>query len=110
MKKRVLFGLIAGTVLVWTSVLIIFFAHPSEGTFHAEEHGPSLGETVYEKQMNSQKASAFLKQTSSYNEASTILGSVAITKTWEKDIKEDGKLSIDTLLETLELPSEIDNG
>lgn len=111
MKKRVIFGLIAGTVLVWTSVLITFFALPSEGAFPVEEHAPSLGETAGEKQMTSQMADAFLdKQPASNGEAPTILGGVKITKSWEEDVKEDGKLSIDTLLETLELYSEVDNG
>lgn len=110
MKKRVLYGLIAGTVLVWTSVLIIFFAFPSEGAFHVGEHSPSFGKTVYEKHMNHQTANAFLdKQSASYDEAPTILGEVTITKSWEEDVKEDGKLSIDTLLETLDIHSEIDN-
>ncbi|SFJ11626.1 hypothetical protein SAMN04487936_10147 [Halobacillus dabanensis] len=111
MKRRILFGLIAGAALVWTSVLITFLALPTEGDFPVEHHALSIGETVGEKQMTSQMASAFLdKQPAPIGEPPTILGGVKITKTWEEDVKEDGKLSIDTILETLELPSKVDNG
>ncbi|WP_147296376.1 hypothetical protein [Halobacillus trueperi] len=54
--------------------------------------------------MNDQIAADFFERNIEVdNEVRSIIGEKTLTKDWVNDVREDGKLSIDTLLESLEL-------
>ncbi|MGP4062592.1 hypothetical protein [Halobacillus sp. H74] len=111
MKKRLMFGLGTAMILVWTSVLLLFLWSPSSGDDAVGNHSLALHSPTSGKTLSEQESANFLveihEQTS---ETKTIIGKQVITNRWIDDVNDDGKLSIDTLLETLELDeSESDN-
>ncbi|WP_226583761.1 hypothetical protein [Halobacillus litoralis] len=116
MKKRLLIGLTAGTVLVWSSVLVLWLDIPGIKQDMSREqvtdHSPSLSAV---KSLDDQSTSGFLNRegTSRHIQSSNKLKTLMYSKRWIDDVEEDGKLSIDTLLESMNLresTAKSDNG
>ncbi|MBN8236946.1 hypothetical protein JF544_16930 [Halobacillus kuroshimensis] len=103
MRKKLLIGLSACVVLLWTTVLVILLLPRDSGRLPASEHSYSrLDYGVEEKlmkQVDRDNPSAIL---SSEGQPEDILGSMEYTQSWVDDVTEDGKLSIDTILEHLD--------
>ncbi|GEN51788.1 hypothetical protein [Halobacillus faecis] len=109
MKKRIMVGLISGTALIWGIVLSVFFLSPDTKVLDSEEHGFIRAIDPEGKSLNHSLAADFFERNMGVeNEVSTIIGERTLTKDWINDVREDGKLSIDTLLDSLEL-NENDN-
>ncbi|TGB04048.1 hypothetical protein [Halobacillus salinus] len=107
MKKWGLISLAAFTILLWAAV-IGFYVHTPKPTQLAETHSSSLEPSHYDKSItDDQIASHFLNDTTGgaihENKAETIFGEQVITQNWVNDVSEDGKLSIDTVLDSLNL-------
>ncbi|SDN75580.1 hypothetical protein ACJA3J_15920 [Halobacillus sp. SY10] len=104
MKKRIIIGLISGTVLIWSSVLAVFFLTSNAKVLDSKEHGFTRSIHTEGKSLNDQISADFFERNIEVdNEVRTIIGEKTLTKDWVNDVREDGKLSIDTLLESLEL-------
>lgn len=105
MKKWGLIGLGFFTSLIWVAVIAVYVTSPN--TSHlAETHSLSLEPYNFEKTISEERLTAhFMKDEAVEREANTIFGKQVITKNWVDDMQEDGKLSIDTILDSLELES-----
>ncbi|SFG52203.1 hypothetical protein SAMN05216353_15114 [Halobacillus alkaliphilus] len=103
MRKMLVIGTASVCVLVWSAVIIVYLLTPPQ-TFEANDHGlvSNSGGLLKEK-----KVSSFFEKIDEnkklLSQSETIIGPVNISKAWTKDIEKDGKLSIDTLLETLDI-------
>ncbi|WLR46012.1 hypothetical protein LC065_10285 [Halobacillus litoralis] len=103
MNKRIIIGLISGTVLIWASVLTVFILTSDTNVLESGEHGFTRSMTMG-KNLNDQSTADFFERNQGVENATrTIIGEKTLTKDWVHDVREDGKLSIDTLLESLEL-------
>lgn len=111
MKKRVLIGLTTGMVIIWSSVLVVFFGFLDTRVLIANSHSYSSEEFQYtHKSLDSDTLTSYFQSKSSeYSGSPTVMGSEVISQRWIQDVKEDGKLSIDTLLESLKIQSTLDN-
>ncbi len=102
MKKWLLILLgIAGAV-IWTTVIVLFFWVPSE-SFQVEDHGMSV---TFEQPLNEKKLDSHFSKTVAQPAESTVktvLGTNRISEKWVEDLSKDGKLSIDTLLDELNI-------
>ncbi|MBA2173322.1 hypothetical protein H0266_00255 [Halobacillus locisalis] len=105
MKKWGLIGLGVFTSLIWVAVIVVLITPPS--TSHlAESHSLSLEPYHSEKTISEERLTAhFMNGEAVDREADTIFGKRVITRNWVEDMQEDGKLSIDTILDSLELES-----
>ncbi|MYL50376.1 hypothetical protein GLV98_12830 [Halobacillus litoralis] len=104
MKKRIIIGLISGTALIWASVLTVFFLTSNVKELDSRDQGFTRSINTEGKSLNDQVAADFFERNIEVeNEARTIIGEKTLTKEWVNDVREDGKLSIDTLLNSLEL-------
>ncbi|MBX0359049.1 hypothetical protein [Halobacillus sp. Nhm2S1] len=104
MKKRIMVGLISGTAIIWGIVLSLIVLSPDATVFDSKEHGLIRSFDTEGKSLNHSLAAGFFERNMGVeNEVSTIIGDRALTEDWINDVREDGKLSIDTLLDSLEL-------
>ncbi|MGR9049057.1 hypothetical protein ACQ4XT_10550 [Halobacillus faecis] len=102
MNKRIIIGLISGTVLIWASVLTVVIQTSDIRMLESGEHGFTRPMTM-EKHLNDQSTADFFERIQGVeNDTTTIFGGKTLTKAWVNDVREDGKLSIDTLLNSLE--------
>ncbi|RWZ59764.1 hypothetical protein EQV77_00250 [Halobacillus fulvus] len=106
MKKWGLISLGLMTTLIWGVVLILVVT-TLETDHEAYDHSFADKSNSQVKSLsNEQLTLHFSGQetgTNGEDTAETILGDQVLTKEWVEDVKEDGKLSIDTILESLDL-------
>lgn len=112
MKKWGLIGLGSFTLIIWSAVLFIFLTNPS-AELPAENHS-FAAPVSNEKQISKQKFVAHFNGRNGSDvkeeKEDTVLGEQIITSSWVEDVSEDGKLSIDTVLESLNIaPADSDN-
>ncbi|MCA0982469.1 hypothetical protein LCL89_00240 [Halobacillus yeomjeoni] len=106
MKKWVIIGMGFSTMVVWVLVLFVLF-RPLEPSTLASLHSYSeVSLTVHEKdagKIMSSRYDSLDKEQAPEQEVPTVIGERIITENWIKDVTEDGRLSIDTLLDSLQL-------
>ncbi|MBN9655377.1 hypothetical protein J0K78_13930 [Halobacillus sp. GSS1] len=105
MKKRIIIGLILVTVLTWASVFTVFSINSDTGVLESGEHSFTRSMNSEGKNLNDQRIADFFERNVGADDEAggTIIGEKTLTKDWVKDVREDGKLSIDTLLKSLKL-------
>ncbi|MGP4067464.1 hypothetical protein [Halobacillus sp. B29] len=103
MRKMLVIGTASVCVLVWSAVIIVYLLAPPQ-TFAASDHGLASDS---DNLLKEKKSPVFFEKTDKIenliSQSETIVGPASISKAWTKDLEKDGKLSIDTLLETLDI-------
>lgn len=103
MKKWGLIGLATFTTLLWTAV-IGFYIYTPKPTSLAETHSLSTEPIHYNKSITDDQLTVHFQRSEGVpREAETIFGKQVITQNWVDDVNTDGKLSIDTILHSLNL-------
>ncbi|MCA0969803.1 hypothetical protein LCM20_04320 [Halobacillus litoralis] len=106
MRKWGLIGLATLTIVLWSSV-IGFYVFSTNTVEWAETHSQAIEPIHYNKSITDDQLTAHFERTDqSINDAETILGADALTQNWINDMNEDGKVSIDTVLESLNIESQ----
>ncbi|MFQ3542489.1 hypothetical protein Q7A53_00250 [Halobacillus rhizosphaerae] len=102
MKKGLLILLGITGAAIWTTVIVLFFLVPSE-SLQVEDHGMAV---TFEQPLNEKKLDAHFSKTiqqPAEGTVKTVLGTNRISEKWVEDLSKDGKLSIDTLLDELNI-------
>jgi|GEM_PF-7056392 len=103
MRRMLVIGTASVCVLVWSAVIIVYLL-VSPQTFVANDHGLASNS---DNLLKEKKVSSFFEKTdkskSLISKSHTIMGPGPFSNAWTKDLEKDGKLSIDTLLETLDI-------
>lgn len=106
MKRWVLTGLGAASVLLWTSVFAVCLSQDT--SVGANLHSTSMLSTVTQKSTNEKRLASHFQfgdngeQETEKIGSSFIIGTENLSEKWIEDVSEDGKLSIDTLLDVLD--------
>ncbi|UOQ46141.1 hypothetical protein MUN89_09610 [Halobacillus salinarum] len=103
MKKRLLIGLAALCTLIWTAALFMYFSQSQTPKVVRDHSGIStVGLTIHEPS-DEKLAALFTQSASSEKDTRTILGTKTVSRKWLEDVSVDGRLSIDTVLDELNL-------
>ncbi|MCA1021911.1 hypothetical protein [Halobacillus litoralis] len=101
MRRKLLVGLFTGVVLLWTTVLVFLLLPSDQGRLPASEHSYSRLEYGVEEKIMKQKDGDEPSLISNQDQPEDILRDIKGTRAWVEDVSEDGRLSIDTLLDHL---------
>ncbi|MFC7320307.1 hypothetical protein [Halobacillus campisalis] len=101
MKRWLLTILAFMSVSIWTVVLIIFFNLSEEKV--VSSHSQSIPTSLAERQYGVERINMPEEGKEEERRMDTVIGETVISKIWVDDMSEDGRVSIDTLLKTLEL-------
>ncbi|MGP4075690.1 hypothetical protein [Halobacillus sp. K22] len=102
MRKWILIGTASICLLVWSAVIAVYLLSPPP-IFEANNH--SLAATSHSLLKVEQTSEHVQEEDKKerLSQSKTIIETEDFSKPWIIDIEKDGKLSIDTLLETLDI-------
>ncbi|WP_101844675.1 hypothetical protein [Halobacillus sp. Marseille-P3879] len=105
MKKIILYLLGGSAVLIWTTTLILFFTVDKgmNSSGHSSAHSPAFSERRSVGVSSNFDSMEAAQEKNKKEKADTVIGSQVIKADWAADMSEDGKMSIDTLLEALDI-------
>lgn len=106
MKKWVLIGVGLTTLTIWGTVLVFLF-RPASTSLYATNHSLSELSADHYRGLEEEQSALRFQTTNEgmldEKTVNTVIGKRIITKKWLEDVSKDGKLSIDTILENLDL-------
>ncbi|ELK47315.1 hypothetical protein QRD89_13115 [Halobacillus sp. ACCC02827] len=103
-EKWLAAGLGAGMCLVWFGVLAVYLWMPESADDRTASNHSMHAPQMKDKAVSSQElARRYVSSGEEAVEHNTVLGKQMLTKEWTEDMQKDGKVSIDTVLNSLEL-------
>ncbi|SDJ66008.1 hypothetical protein [Salimicrobium halophilum] len=100
MKKVIMYGLGTLTVLTWSVVILLVI--PGDDLSGSEEHSQMRTPVKLEENIDFAGVSEKINELRSSNKARTVFGEQVITDEWKKDVADNGRVSIDTVLRSLD--------
>ncbi|SIS52005.1 hypothetical protein [Salimicrobium flavidum] len=100
MKRNLIYGMGALTVVTWSVAIVLML--PKNEAEVSEEHSTIRSPVLLEENVDFAGVTDRINDLRSEDKARTVFGKQTITDEWEKDMDDNGRVSIDTLLSSLD--------
>ncbi|MFC7061520.1 hypothetical protein [Halobacillus seohaensis] len=101
MKNWLITVLAICSIAIWSLVVVVFTSLENEKT--GSDHSQSITTILADRPFDEIRRVSLPSENNNSEKVETIVGKHTLSEDWVEDVSEDGKVSIDTILETLEL-------